>query len=89
MSTKKALKIVVCGPAKGGKTSIANFIAGHTEQLGNQSKIYDPTVGVRYPKSGLIFHHVLVRLLLTIRRRSESSAQSGQRSPLYREFSLT
>lgn len=46
-STGRALKIVVCGPVKGGKTSIANFIAGQTEQIGNSNKIYEATVGVR------------------------------------------
>lgn len=43
----KALKIVVCGPVKGGKTSIANFLAGQTEHIGNANKIYEATVGVR------------------------------------------
>lgn len=43
----RALKIVVCGPVKGGKTSIANFIAGQAEQLGNPNKIHEATVGVR------------------------------------------
>lgn len=47
--SKKSLKIVVCGPVKGGKTSIANFIAGQSEQLGDPNKIlYDATVGARY-----------------------------------------
>ncbi|CAM9908534.1 unnamed protein product [Ectocarpus sp. 13 AM-2016] len=46
-SNNTALKIVVCGPVKGGKTSIANFIAGQTEQIGTGNKIYEPTVGVR------------------------------------------
>lgn len=50
MSSNKPLKVVVCGPAKGGKTSIANFVAGHTEQLGNTNKIYEATVGARYLK---------------------------------------
>lgn len=43
----RALKIVVCGPVKGGKTSIANFLAGQTEHIGNANKIYEETVGVR------------------------------------------
>ncbi|CAN0367173.1 unnamed protein product, partial [Discosporangium mesarthrocarpum] len=43
----RPLKIVVCGPTRGGKTSIANFIAGHTEQLGNADQKYDPTIGAR------------------------------------------
>lgn len=43
----RALKVVICGPVKGGKTSIANFIAGQTEQIGNANKIYEATVGVR------------------------------------------
>lgn len=43
----RALKIVVCGPVKGGKTSIANYIAGQTEHIGNANKIYEATVGVR------------------------------------------
>lgn len=48
MSTDdRALKIVVCGPVKGGKTSIANFLAGQTERIGNANKIYEATVGVR------------------------------------------
>lgn len=46
-SNNRALKIVVCGPVKGGKTSISNFIAGQTEQIGNPNKIYEATVGVR------------------------------------------
>lgn len=43
----RALKVVVCGPVKGGKTSIANFLAGQTEHIGNANKIYEATVGVR------------------------------------------
>lgn len=43
----RAVKIVVCGPVKGGKTSIANFLAGQTEHIGNADKIYEATVGVR------------------------------------------
>lgn len=44
---ERALKIVVCGPVKGGKSSIANFLAGQTEHIGNANKIYEATVGVR------------------------------------------
>lgn len=44
---ERALKVVVCGPVKGGKTSIANFLAGQTEHIGNANKIYEATVGVR------------------------------------------
>lgn len=46
--SKKGLKIVVCGPVKGGKTSIANFISGQTEQIGNPNISYEATVGARY-----------------------------------------
>ncbi|CAN0448048.1 unnamed protein product, partial [Hapterophycus canaliculatus] len=47
MSNTTPIKIVVCGPVRGGKTSIANFLAGQTEQIGNANKIYEATVGVR------------------------------------------
>eukprot|EP00903_Cladosiphon_okamuranus_P009289 g8863.t1 len=46
-TSETALKIVICGPVKGGKTSIANFLAGQTEHIGNANKIYEATVGVR------------------------------------------
>eukprot|EP00904_Undaria_pinnatifida_P001123 jgi/Undpi1/11010/HiC_scaffold_30.g13310.m1 len=35
------------GRAKGGKTSIANFISGQTEQIGNPNISYEATVGAR------------------------------------------
>lgn len=41
------VKIVVCGPTKGGKTSLANFIAGLAQQIGRHDQGYEPTVGVR------------------------------------------
>jgi hypothetical protein len=43
-----AVKVVVVGPTKGGKTSIANFLAGQTEAVGHPTLKYEPTVGVRY-----------------------------------------
>lgn len=57
MSARASVKIVICGPTKGGKTSIANFIAGHTEQLGNVNRIYEPTVGTRYRKIVAVRDH--------------------------------
>lgn len=45
------IKIVVCGPVKSGKTSIANFVAGHSEQIGNPNETYEATVGVRCKKN--------------------------------------
>ncbi|CAM9329930.1 unnamed protein product [Scytosiphon promiscuus] len=47
MSNNNApLKIAVCGPVRGGKTSIANFLAGQTEHIGNVNKIYEATCGI-------------------------------------------
>ncbi|CAM9128348.1 unnamed protein product [Ascophyllum nodosum] len=46
-NNNRPLKIVVCGPVKGGKTSIANFISGQTDQLGNPGMTYEATAGAR------------------------------------------
>lgn len=39
------LKIIVAGPKGCGKTTMSNFISGHSADLGGER--YDPTVGVR------------------------------------------
>jgi len=41
------MKVIVAGPSNSGKTSIANFLCGNTNQLGTRSKDYEPTEGVR------------------------------------------
>ncbi|KAG7392462.1 Intraflagellar transport protein 22 [Phytophthora boehmeriae] len=41
-----ALKILVVGPKEAGKSTIANFVAEHSDRLGGQER-YQPTVGVR------------------------------------------
>ncbi|KAF4035052.1 ADP-ribosylation factor family [Phytophthora infestans] len=40
------LKILIVGPKEAGKSTIANFLAEHTDRLGSQER-YQPTVGVR------------------------------------------
>ncbi|CCI50430.1 unnamed protein product [Albugo candida] len=40
------LKVLVIGPKSSGKTTIANFLAGHQDRLGGQEQ-YQPTVAVR------------------------------------------
>ncbi|KAG5193104.1 FAP9, ras superfamily GTPase-like flagellar protein [Tribonema minus] len=47
MAPSSAAKIVVCGPSRGGKTSLANFLAGLSESVGHPSLKYEPTAGVR------------------------------------------
>jgi GTPase SAR1 family protein len=44
----QAVKIVVCGPSRSGKTSLANYIAGLSESIGNANGKHEPTIGVRY-----------------------------------------
>lgn len=43
----KTYKIVICGPLKGGKSSLANYLGGATEVIGHPNFKYTPTVGVR------------------------------------------
>jgi GTPase SAR1 family protein len=43
----QAVKIVVCGPSRSGKTSLANYIAGLNENIGHPNQKYEPTIGVR------------------------------------------
>jgi hypothetical protein len=40
-----SVKLVVVGPTKSGKSSIADFVAELSPSLGREA--YDPTVGVR------------------------------------------
>ncbi|EGZ09062.1 hypothetical protein PHYSODRAFT_252263 [Phytophthora sojae] len=40
------LKILIVGPKEAGKSTIANFLAEHSDRLGGQER-YQPTVGVR------------------------------------------
>jgi Rab-like protein 5 len=40
-----SLKIIVAGPKGSGKTTVSNFISGHSSDLGNER--YEPTAGVR------------------------------------------
>jgi len=46
MPNEKQLKVVVTGPLKSGKSTIANFLADETDGLKPASN-YTPTVGVR------------------------------------------
>jgi ATPase subunit of ABC transporter with duplicated ATPase domains len=46
-SMAQAVKIVVCGPSRSGKTSLANYIAGLNESIGHPNGKYEPTIGVR------------------------------------------
>jgi hypothetical protein len=40
------MKVIMIGPTKGGKSSIADFVAEMSPSLGREA--YDPTIGVRY-----------------------------------------
>ena len=40
-----SLKIIVAGPKQSGKSTMSNFISGHSADLSNER--YDPTAGVR------------------------------------------
>ncbi|OWY97464.1 Catalase [Phytophthora megakarya] len=40
------LKILIVGPKEAGKSTIANFLAEHSDRLGGQER-YQPTIGVR------------------------------------------
>ncbi|KAG1692540.1 hypothetical protein DVH05_000278 [Phytophthora capsici] len=40
------LKILIVGPKEAGKSTIANFLAEHSDRLGSQER-YQPTIGVR------------------------------------------
>jgi hypothetical protein len=42
----KSVKIVIAGPLKSGKSTIANFLADEGDNL--RGSTYTPTVGVRY-----------------------------------------
>lgn len=42
----RTMKVVMVGPTKGGKSSIADFVAEMSPSLGREA--YDPTLGVRY-----------------------------------------
>ncbi|KAE9157163.1 hypothetical protein PF005_g32935, partial [Phytophthora fragariae] len=44
--TMAPLKILIVGPKEAGKSTIANFLAEHSDRLGGQER-YQPTVGVR------------------------------------------
>lgn len=44
----KNLKFVVIGPLKTGKTTVVNYLADDSDNLGKDKQQYVPTLGLRY-----------------------------------------
>ena len=56
-----AYKIVICGPKASGKSTIGNFLAGHSDKLSADK--YDPTVGVRVLEVAIYYLQGLLLLI--------------------------
>ena len=78
-STAMAYKVVVCGPKGSGKSTIANFLAGHSEKLAVDK--YDPTAGVRILEVSFAPPHTrpTLRLTAVARMQFETRIASSQK----------